>query len=101
MTNTAAEVAEVVTTTATKVETMTAATEAAVTESAEVERTQVHPAKSNTLKRKPKLRKTVLEEKTAANVTTITKKKRPKKGRISPSPNPKTKLLAGRFQNKT
>ncbi len=48
MTITAAEVAEVVTMTATKVETMTVATEAAVMESAEAERTLVHNAKSNT-----------------------------------------------------
>lgn len=47
VTITAAEVAEVVTMTATKVETMTVATEAAVMEIAEVERTLVHHAKSN------------------------------------------------------
>lgn len=45
---TTVEVAVVVTTTATKVETMTVATEAVVTESAEVERTLAPPAKSNT-----------------------------------------------------
>lgn len=47
-TNTAVEAAEVATMIATKVETMTVATEAAVMESAEVERTLVHNAKSNT-----------------------------------------------------
>ncbi len=51
MTNIAAEVGEVATTTATKEETMIVATEVDVTESAEVERTQVHPAKSNMLKK--------------------------------------------------
>ena len=76
MTNIAAEVAEVVTATATKVETMTVATEAAVTESAEVERTQVHHAKSNTLKKIPKQRMTDLKKKTEANATTIMIKKK-------------------------
>lgn len=51
MTNIAAEVGEVATTTATKEETMIVATEVDVTESAEVERTQVYPAKSNMLKK--------------------------------------------------
>ena len=84
--------------TATKVETMTVATEAAVTESAEVERTQVHPAKSNTLKKIPKQRMTVLKKKTEANATTIMIKKKTV-GKLDLKP--KTKLLAGKFQNKT